>query len=122
MEACLKAWQSRAPAEHTPQLAHRALAQLQLFDALSLWFCCDEATTPDDFEAPASPLITLTPQGPAASGQPLRVSISPWPFTVPSLNLEVRGRSVPIRRYESREDLAKGPVQSVHLHWHLSKS
>jgi hypothetical protein len=98
------------------------LAQLQLFDALSLWFCSDEATTPDDFETPGGPLITLTPQGPAASDQPLRVRFSPWPFTVPSLNLEVRGRSVPVRRYESRRDLADVPVQSVQLHWHLLKS
>jgi hypothetical protein len=37
-EGCLKAWLGRS-ADHTPELAERALKQLQLFDALSLWYC-----------------------------------------------------------------------------------
>ncbi len=121
-EACFTAWQARSPSKNTPELAGRALAQLQLFDVLSLWFCCDEATTADEFETPAGPPIALSPTGSAARGEPMAVRLSPWPLTVPALNLEVRGRAVPVRRYESREELAAVPLQTVQLRWRLGKS
>ena len=38
----LKAWQQASPATNTTDMAHSALEYLQMFDALSLWICCNE--------------------------------------------------------------------------------
>jgi len=118
-EACLWAWQARMPAEHTPEVAQRALAQLQFFDALSLWFCCDEATAPDTFEPPGGPAITASPLGRSAADGSLRIALAPWPLTVDALNLQVPARAVAVRKYESRTELAATPAQSVVLRWQL---
>jgi hypothetical protein len=117
MNGCLKAWQARSP-DRTPQQARDALSQLQLFDSLSLWFCCDEADTPDEFETPNGPVVTLTPLGRASDGA-IRVSLSPWPLAVDGLNLEVPGRAVPVRRYRDRAELAALPGEKIRLRWRL---
>lgn len=119
MDGCWKAWQARLPAEHTRARAQIALAQLQFFDALSLWFCCDEAMSPDDFECPSGPVVTLTPLDRGATDGSIRLALSPWPFAVASLNLEVPGRAVPVRRYQTRAQLAAVPAQNVKLRWTL---
>ncbi len=119
MEGCLKAWQARSPEGNTPEQAQLALGQLQLFDVLSLWLCCDEATATDEIQTPSGAAIALAPLGRGEDGQRVRLSMSPWPLEVDELNLEVRGRAVPVRRYESRADLAAVPEKPVQLRWHL---
>ena len=119
MDGCLKAWHGRRPADNTPERAALALAQLQFFDALSLWFCCQEATEADELPTPSGPTITLLPLARQAGAGPLRVAMTPWPMTVDSSNLEIQGRAVPARRYESSEDLAAVPEKPVEIRWHL---
>jgi hypothetical protein len=119
LDGCLRAWQGRSPGENTPERAHLALSQLQMFDSLSLWFCCEEASQSNEFQTPAGPVVTLAPQKRPGRDEPHRVLLSPWPFTVERLNLEVPGRAIPARRYENRTELAAAPAQRVVLRWEL---
>lgn len=113
MVDCLRIWQSDNPANHLPNRAATALAQLQFFDFLSLWFCCAAASEPDQVQTPSGPLLTLTP------GAAQVVALSPWPLRIASLRLEVQGRLVPARRYATRSELAAVPAKSAQLTWHL---
>ncbi|MGD9721900.1 MAG: DUF3891 family protein [Pirellulales bacterium] len=119
MDGCLQAWLADDPLRHTLPDARLALAQLQLFDALSLWFCCARETAAEAMETPAGATITLTPRPQPDRGQPQLVEFSPWPFTCGPMNLEIPARAVPVRRYESRADLAAIPLQAVQLRWRL---
>ena len=47
------------------------------------------------------------------------VVVSPWPFGVESVNLEVPGRAIPVGRYVRRDDLAAAPAQPLLLRWQL---
>lgn len=109
----LATWQRRDPATHTTALAERALAQLQFFDLLSLWFCCAEATEPDQVATPGGLELTLVP------GDPGHVGLSPWPLLVDAANIEVAGRVIPAARYPSRQELAATVSENVVLRWEL---
>lgn len=113
MADCLSAWQAQEPARNTRDAAELALAQLQFFDALSLWFCCSAASEAESVQAPAGPMLTLTPQGPE------RVELAPCPLLVPRLDVAVEGRLVAAQSYGSREELAAGPTQPARLRWQL---
>jgi hypothetical protein len=110
----LTEWQSAGSNDEparTKVLADRALAQLQLLDALSLWLCMAERTEPDRFETPDGPELTWTPHSAR------EVTVSPWPWVVNSLTVFASGRLVPAIRYESRKDLARSPSEAVQLEW-----
>jgi hypothetical protein len=109
----LAAWQAQHPAGNTWQVAEKALTMLQLFDLFSLWFCCAPATEPDQVEIPGGPILAFRPL------DETHVVVSPWPFSAKSVNLEVPGRAVPVRRYISRDHLAAAPAQPVLLRWQL---
>lgn len=113
MTGCLSAWQAMDPAGNTRAAAERALAQLQFFDVLSLWFCCSAASEAEAVQAPAGPLLTLTPRGSE------RVELAPWPLLVPQLHVESEGRLVAAKCYGSREELAAVSAQSARLRWQL---
>jgi hypothetical protein len=113
MVAWLAAWQFDDPAANTRKLAELALSQLQFFDALSLWFCCSEASETEEAQTPVGPVLSLCPL------DPRHVALTPWPFKVASLNLEVRGRAVPAAPYRDRADLAATPSKPVVLRWQL---
>jgi uncharacterized protein DUF3891 len=116
MASCLSAWQALDPVRNTPAAAKLALAQLQFFDSLSLWFCCSEVGEADSVQAPAGPMLTLTPRGPQS------VELAPWPLLVPQLDVEAEGRQVTAKRYDNREELAASPAQPVRLRWQLHPS
>jgi hypothetical protein len=118
MERCLQDWQAR-PDGRTRDQARRALAQLQMFDFLSLWFCCEEASQPDVIETPDGPVVTLKPLKRSADDGPMRVELDPWPLTVAPLQLEIPGRAVELRRYAGPSDLARSPSRNVRLRWEL---
>jgi hypothetical protein len=122
MQGCQKAWQARSPSTNTPQRAQLALAQLQLFDSLSLWLCCALASGADEMETPGGPAITLAPLGRAEPGEPIGVSMSPWPLTVAALEVAVAGRAVPVRRYLDRDELAGVTEKPVQLRWQLQQA
>ena len=115
MHRWLEAWQDDDPRANTAAIAGAALAQLQFFDSLSLWFCCFEATEPDLVPTPGGPELSLAP----AAENPRHLRLSPWPLVVERLNLEVSGTAVPVGRYASRAELAAVPAQPVLLHWQL---
>lgn len=117
-EGCLQAWLARSP-DHSPELAERALKQLQLFDALSLWFCCREWPESEAFATPSGPVVRLEMADASGGKSPTKVTASPWPLAVHGLNLEIAGRAVPVRRYQGRADLAAVPLQRVQLGWRL---
>ncbi len=117
-DGCLQAWLSHS-GDHTRDLAERALLQLQLFDALSLWFCCSECPQPEEFTTPGGATVRFEMADPASQGEPQRVVVRHWPLAVEGLNLEIAGRAVPVRRYRGQADLAAAPSQSVQLGWRL---
>ncbi len=108
-------WQRADPANNTPEIARRALAELQWFDALSLWFCCAEADGPDEVEAPEGIRLALKPR------DPMHISLDPWPLDVPALELEVIGRAVPIGHYADQAQLRAARGQPARLCWRLEK-
>jgi hypothetical protein len=112
----LASWQAQDPA-NTVALAQRALAQLQMFDALSLWLCCTPTGEDEQASTPDGPVLTLKPHRPPTD--PQGVALAPWPIDVKRLNLEVQGREIPAGRYPNAAALAAAPSQSVRLRWNL---
>ncbi|MEX0938015.1 MAG: DUF3891 family protein [Pirellulales bacterium] len=106
----------------TPAQTDQALAMLQMFDGLSLWFCCAPRSEPHSFGVPAGQHVSLAPdasQDPAETTQ--RVSISPWPMATDRLEIRVAGRLVPASGYRDQQsllaELQSGPVAL--LRWQL---
>ncbi len=112
MRGWFDAWHAIDPS-NTQQLADQALRQLQFFDSLSLWFCCSAATDPDVLDTPSGRQVAIAPS------DLQHLKLSPWPFTVATLDLEVPARVVPAGRYDSREALARAPSEAVTLPWQL---
>lgn len=113
MQTWLAGWRALSPAANTEAIAQRALAQLQFFDSLSLWFCCAEASAPDTVPTPGGLELVLVPQ------DARHIRLTPWPLDVEQLNLEVPGRVVAAGHYPSREALAAAPSEPVVLSWQL---
>jgi hypothetical protein len=113
MEGWLAGWQREDPARHTAAAAERGLRMLQFFDALSLWFCCAEATGPERIAVPEGIELTATSRGGC------RVELHPWPLIVARLNLEIPARSIPVRQYASRAELRSVDAEPVRLRWTL---
>jgi hypothetical protein len=107
-------WRAMAPNRNADAIADLALRQLQFFDALGLWFCRADRSEPHTMAAPCGRDVLLTPTSKTA------FTVSPWPFTVSTLNLTVSGRAIPAGNYESADQLAAAPCEAVELHWQLS--
>lgn len=117
-------WQRSNPAQHTVELANRGLAQLQMFDALSLWLCCAHRETPKSIFTPDGPQLLLTPVDtgskqprPAADFGQQTITVAPWPFSVPTVELSATGRLVAAEHYAGLAELAAAPSQVVRLGW-----
>jgi hypothetical protein len=111
----LERWQRSDPAANTTARVTRALDLLQFFDTFSLWFCCAELDDEREVvETPAGPDLALVPRGAT------RVSVSPWPWSQPSLELSVAGRFVPRDHYADAEQLASAPSHAVDLRWRVT--
>lgn len=93
----------------------RAVAWLQTFDALSLWFCCAARSEPEKVEPPGGPALTLRP---AASAY--QIEVSPWPFVESRVELTAVGRAIAVAHYASPSDLATAAAQPVTLRWELA--
>jgi len=109
----LSRWQREQPASHTLEVAEAGLFQLQLFDLLSLWFCCARQDDPLQLEMPSGAMLSLTPEAEN------RVRVDPWPAETDPFELSVTGRVVPQRRYTALDDLAKTPSQPSTITWTL---
>jgi hypothetical protein len=108
----LAAWTAQSP-QNTADRVRRALAQLQMFDALSLWLCCSRATESEELITPGGPAVTLNPEG----GQLVR--LDPWPLRVSNLSLSVEARLIP-KSVRSAEQMALAAAQSLQLRWELA--
>jgi hypothetical protein len=113
MAQSLAAWQALDERANTLRQARLALAQLQFFDLLSLWFCCAEATEPDQVEPPGGPELTLSPRIPPC------VQFAPWPFLAPQLELEVSARRVTATGDGDHREPSVTSAQPVGLRWLL---
>lgn len=109
----LETWKSLRPRAHTDSMATTALAHLQLFDRLSLWFCCGRPARPLVQDTPGGAQITLTPSGETG------VQLHPWPLTVPTWKLDVSGRSIPVRQYTDSRQLQTVQSEFVSYRWEL---
>lgn len=111
----LAAWQSAGDAREVPPrsraLADRGLAQLQLFDALSVWLCLAELAEAVVFPTPQGPELTWIP---LASGE---IAVDPWPWCRPLVRAAVTGRIVAAGRYGDRGALAKASSETGNLQW-----
>jgi hypothetical protein len=131
----LDEWQAAHPEANTPEVSSAALAWLQFFDRLSLWFCMRRAAEPVDLSTAGGPALRLAPveqngvrnQLCAAPGGPFRqlvpdavlqtVTLSPWPLRVASFETWLSARAVPARRYADAAALAA--VRTALFTWRL---
>ena len=109
-------WQSLAPAQNTPDTARRVLRFLQMFDEISLWFCCADRNDDKHFQDPDGQTFVCRPVSSS------HVTCSPWPFRQSRIPLHVTGRVVPPTRYTGSDQLAKVPWQNLSLSWKLTPS
>lgn len=111
------AWRALDPMHNTAARAELALRQLQMFDALSLWFCCTPAGEVERLETPGGAELTLAPlaEEPSASS----AILSPWPFRSDVVNLEIHGRRVPAQMYAKAANLAAAAAQPALLRCQL---
>ncbi|MGH7192747.1 MAG: DUF3891 family protein, partial [Candidatus Saccharimonadales bacterium] len=88
--------------------ADRAVAWLQMFDALSLWFCCAPRSEPETVEPPGGPALSFRPATSA-----YQMEVSPWPFVDSRLELTAVGRAIAIAHYANPSDLATAAAEPV---------
>lgn len=108
----LESWMAQSP-QNKLETATRALAQLQMFDALSLWLCCSRATESEQVSTPGGPAVTVQPAG----GQLVR--LEPWPLRMPKLTLSVVAQVIP-NSVRDAEQWAVAPAESLKLRWELA--
>jgi hypothetical protein len=92
--------------------ADRAVAWLQMFDAVSLWLCCAERHQPERFATPVGGQVTMRPLG-----GPYEIEVSPWPCRAAGVEFEALGRSIAAQPYTSPADVVTAPAQPVTLRW-----
>ncbi len=112
----LRQWHEIDPQTNTTGRARRALGQLQLFDALSLWFCCAQRRAPSTFVTPEGVELELRPRDAHT------VEVVPWPFVVDRLDIQARGRQIPARFYTDQASLAAAAAVPAELYWTLTPS
>lgn len=109
----LASWQQGNPQRNTTSRAEVALKQLQLFDALSLWFCCTPSDDAETVETPGNLALTLKR---LVGG---KVQLEPWPLAVSRLEIEASGRRMPVGLYQNAAELAAVTAQPIQLRWQL---
>jgi hypothetical protein len=109
----LAQWQRGHEKVRIRAIAERALQFVQFFDALSLWLCMAERTSPHTMPVPGGPELTLIPR------TPREIELKPWPLVVPEIVLGLPARSVPVAQYGTPADLAAARGVTVMLDWRL---
>ena len=109
----LAVWRT-VDSRRTEEKAAEATAWLRFFDYLSLWFCCQERTTPETFQPLIGPEITITPNAE-------HYCVSPWPFakTDQTVEFDAAAHHVEANRYRSTEDLLSAPTGDGQIRWTL---
>ena len=109
----LAEWQQAAPATNTADVAHLALGYLQMFDALSLWICCAGRKEPFEFDTPEGFQVIFTP---FPDG---KIHVTPWPWLVPRLEIQLTACIVPARVYTDTDELASVEPNERTLAWSI---
>jgi len=109
----MQTWLAEVPTAEQAGLSQHGVAALQLFDALSLWLCCEERNEPESFATPGGPTLTLTPQSAGL------ITISPWPLDLRRLELSATGQRIPRFHYANEAELAALPAEPAQLRWQL---
>lgn len=110
-EAWLRSWIEGDARQRNAAIAGRALAWLQFFDALSLWFCCAERNEPRTFNPPDGRRLTATPAR-EGSGQ---FTLAPWPLNLQEVEWSVSARRIAAGHYADRAALVVGEPSEYRL-------
>ncbi len=113
MAAQLAAWQFADQPHRPPELPELGVSLVQMFDAISLWFCCAERTDSCEAKLPEGRSWTFSPVGPN------QVTVDPWPLDQPTLTLTAAGRSVARARYRTTDELLSAVGEQIELGWQL---
>ena len=101
------------------EVARRGVSYLQLFDAISLWFCCAVRDEPWRVQLSAGEGWTFSPVG-GGGKDCQQVRIEPWPLTSGHCDLAVSGLVVARARYQSTDELLEGTIATdVTIAWRL---
>jgi hypothetical protein len=100
--------------------ASRSIRLLRLFDYMSLWLCCATQIDVETITGADGETYRFTPQGGAPESQ--AITVSPWPFVAPQLELSVGGRRIAAVAYGSNEALASAPSNEAEVRWRLVRS
>lgn len=114
---------------HYDELAEEGFRYVQMFDRMSLWLCCADRTTPQEFKLPDRNTIRFTPcdnAGLSSSANSPRIgqtiAASPNPLSVDRLELSVPARRIAARQYANDASyhtaLTSAPVE--YLCWTIS--
>ena len=109
----LAAWPGSSAAAQAA--ADHAVAVLQLFDALSLWLCCQPRTDAAKFVYPGAGRIELKPLSERD------FVVSPWPFQKDELLLALPAWRIPQRSFASPEELARAMAATATIDWRLRR-
>ena len=121
-----------AAGDELERLIETGYRYVQFFDRLSLWLCCSAVPEPLEARLPGGNTfqlraITAQPGDTDRSGneelqpQPLSVSISPWPLSVPRLVLTVPAVQTTRQRYDDADTLQRelAEAEVLPLTWEL---
>lgn len=117
----LEEWSSPIAPGSFLEVAAAAVAWLQFFDRLSLWFCMAEQQEPTELPTCGGPPLRLVPQTRPATetddGDVQTVKLQPWPLRIPEFDITLGARLVPARRYVDAAELAAVPWRNIR--WRL---
>lgn len=124
----LAAWQSLNPALHSQSLAEEALLWLRAFDVMSLWICSvcpvggeEVSQWPEGYHiGPGQLLDTRIAADPTADiSESGIVTVAPWWFDAPELEIEAAAHIVPVREYQNTAELLAA-FEPHQLRWRLT--
>lgn len=125
--AWLAEWRSINRPVHTQSLADECLGWLRTFDWLSLWLCCLCPASPGDEQCEAMTLaegplanspVRFEPRPSSSADFTWHVSVTPWCFDVPFMEVDALGYAVPAKAYATTGELAKNR-SPMRLRWKL---
>lgn len=129
-----------AAGDELERLVETGYRYVQFFDRLSLWLCCSALPEPLEARLPGGQTFELEASRPAGAGhagngrtetdassefqrltEPVTVTISPWPLSVPRLVLTVPAIQTTRQRYDDADRLQQELAQAdpVPLTWEV---
>jgi hypothetical protein len=111
MAEMLNQWQVETSEQNTKAQADLAIGCVQFFDALSLWMLTADRHEEETFHLNGGPGVTINPEEPGL------LVATPWPFAEESVWISANGRSIPMRRYDSAEDLRAQSRHEIEMSW-----